>query len=290
MKLPSITDVRVVPGDSGFLIDDGTTSILFDSGFAFTGKQLAENIAGVLGDRSLDYIFLSHSHYDHVLGSAYVANVYPNATVIAGAHTAEVFQKPSARDTMRMLDHKAALSHGVSDYEDLIDTIHVDRIVNDGDSIQCGALQFSILALPGHTKCSIGFYCQDHRLLLATETLGVYFGNGMYLPSYLVGYHMALDSFQRVKQLDIEHILIPHYGLGDKLDAENYLKHAERISIENALAIKNQLLAGKTQDEILSFLEQTQYTKPVSRVYPIDAYHLNTSIMIELIRKEFKLS
>jgi hypothetical protein len=33
-----ITDVRVLPGDSGFLIDDGKTSILYDTGFAFTGE------------------------------------------------------------------------------------------------------------------------------------------------------------------------------------------------------------------------------------------------------------
>ena len=38
-----ITDVRVLPGDSGFLIDDGKTSILYDTGFAFTGEQLAQN-------------------------------------------------------------------------------------------------------------------------------------------------------------------------------------------------------------------------------------------------------
>ena len=34
-----IIDMRVVLGDSGFLLDDGETSILYDTGFAFTGKQ-----------------------------------------------------------------------------------------------------------------------------------------------------------------------------------------------------------------------------------------------------------
>ena len=62
-----ITDVRAVPGDSAFLIDDGTTAVLCDSGFAFTGRAVADNLRQVLGKRTLDYILLTHSHYDHVM-------------------------------------------------------------------------------------------------------------------------------------------------------------------------------------------------------------------------------
>jgi metal-dependent hydrolase (beta-lactamase superfamily II) len=53
-----------------FLIDDGKTSILYDTGFGFTGDKVANNIKAVLKERKLDYIFLTHSHYDHALGSA----------------------------------------------------------------------------------------------------------------------------------------------------------------------------------------------------------------------------
>ena len=44
MEPITITDVRDIPGDSAFLIDDGKTAILYDSGFAFTGCRIAENI------------------------------------------------------------------------------------------------------------------------------------------------------------------------------------------------------------------------------------------------------
>ena len=42
-----ITDVRAISGDSAFLVDDGKTSILYDSGFAFTGAEVAENVKKV---------------------------------------------------------------------------------------------------------------------------------------------------------------------------------------------------------------------------------------------------
>ena len=44
MRELKITDVRALPGDSAFLIDDGKTAILFDTSFAFTGYQVAEKV------------------------------------------------------------------------------------------------------------------------------------------------------------------------------------------------------------------------------------------------------
>ena len=100
----TITDVRALPGDSAFLIDDGQTAILYDTGFGFTAERLAENIRDILGERTLDYIFLTHSHYDHVLGSCYLLRVYPDAKVVAGEYVKKIFSKPTAREKMRALD------------------------------------------------------------------------------------------------------------------------------------------------------------------------------------------
>ena len=52
-----VIDMRIQPGDSGFLIDDSETAILCDSGFGFTGFALADKIRNYLGGRPLDYIF-----------------------------------------------------------------------------------------------------------------------------------------------------------------------------------------------------------------------------------------
>ena len=72
-----VTDVRCQKGDAAFLLDDGKTAVLYDTGFGFTGYNVADNIKKVLGDRPLDYIFLTHSHYDHALGAPYVVRAYP---------------------------------------------------------------------------------------------------------------------------------------------------------------------------------------------------------------------
>lgn len=281
-----VTDVRILPGDSGFLLDDGKTSILFDTSFAFTGYQMADKIKELLGERKLDYIFLSHSHYDHVLGTPYVLMVYPEAKVVAGEYAAKIFTKPTARATMRDLDRKYATTCGVEEYEDLIDELKVDITVNDGDTIRCGDMTFTVVSLPGHTKDSIAFYLQEKKLLLGSETLGVYFGEDTYLPFFLVGYQMSLDSFEKVKSMDIDYMLLPHYGVVDKEETKRFLKNSEWIFRDTAEKIVALYRAGGTVDDALAYYKDRFYKKNVKPTYPINAFNLNTSIMIELIKKE----
>ncbi len=286
MEKLTITDVRAIPGDSAFLIDDGKTSVLYDTGFAFTGYQVADNIKKTLGERNLDYIFLTHSHYDHALGSAYIARRYPETKIVAGAYAEKIFAKPSARAIMRDLDRKFARTCGVSDYEDLIDELRVDICVQDGDVIEAGNMRFTAINLPGHTRCSVGYYLAEKKLLLSSETLGVYLGEDTVLPSYLVGYGMTLDSIQRVEMLSVEHVLIPHFGLLEKEQTKRFLKKSKQVALEVAEEIKSILLAGGTREDAELFFRDKYYTETVKPTYPEAAFQLNTSIMVKLIEQE----
>ena len=282
----TITDVRSVPGDSAFLIDDGETAVLYDTGFGFTGYAVAENVRRVLGDRPLDYILLTHSHYDHALGSVYLRKRYPGVQVVAGAYAQKIFSKPTARAVMRDLDRKAAASCGVTEYEDLIDDLRADISVTDGDIVECGKMRFTAVELPGHTKCSVGYYLAENRLLLASESLGVYCGSGVYLPSFLVGYQMTLDSIRKARKMEIGQMIVPHFGLVSEAEARDYLDNGEKAAWQTAELVRERLKQGETTEEILAYMTQVLYTRVVRPSYPYDAFRMNTEIMINLVRKE----
>ena len=285
-----ITDVRAVVGDSAFLIDDGTTAVLIDSGFGFTGDAVAARIREVLGTRPLDYIFLTHSHYDHVLGAAYVLHAYPNARVVAGEYATRIFAKDSAKAVMRDLDRKFAATCGVTDYPDLADRLRVDIPVADGDEIRAGDMTFIALTLPGHTKCSIGFYLPEQKLLIAPESLGIYDGDKTIMPSYLVGYQMALDSIERVKALEIDSILFPHFGLADKEKSAYFLSAARKSAVDSANKIMEILHAGGSKEDAAQWFENTFYHGKIKEGYPYDAMKLNTGITVALIERELLLA
>ncbi len=286
----NITDMRVLLGDSAFLLDDGETAILYDTGFAFTGEELAQKVKNHLQEddktRNLDYIFLTHSHYDHALGSVYVKELFPDAKIVAGTYAANIFKKDSAKKIMRDLDQKFAAKNGIHQYKDLIDNLQVDIEVTDGQKLQCGKMTFTAIELPGHTKCSVGYYLEEEKLLLGSETTGVYTGSDKIIPSYLVGYEMTLKSFEKVHALNVKNILVPHYGLLSEEETRFYLEQAKRNATETANEILEALKSGKNKPEILAAFKEKYYTPQVQEIYPIDAMELNTNIMINLIEKE----
>lgn len=285
MENIKIIDVRCLKGDAGFLIDDGKTSILYDSGFGFTGFQVAENIKSVLGERKLDYIFLTHSHYDHALGSASVLREYPDAKVVAGTYAAGIFQRDGAKRVMKELDSAFAKTCGVTDYEFLGDELRVDIAVVDGDIINAGTMEFRVISLPGHTRCSIGFYCQDKKLLLSNETLGVYDGEETIVPSYLVSFEDSIESIKKVEQMDVKYLLAPHLGILNEAQTGFFLENMRSASEETALLIRNNLQEGKTTAEIVEILKTEFLHGYIEEIYPEDAANLNFSIMTELLKK-----
>lgn len=281
-----ITDVRVNPGDSAFLLDDGKTSILYDTGFGFTGYEVADKIRDILGDRKLDYIFLTHSHYDHALGSAYILRRYKNATVVAGKYAAEIFQRASAKRVMEELDRKCAVANGVEYGEFLGDELRVDIAADDGDVIQAGDMRFKVLHLPGHTRCSVGFYCEELGLLLSSETIGVYDGDKLIVPSFLVSYKDTLTSIDKVLELKINKLLSPHLGILDEEQTRYFLQNCLESNRSSAQLISSLLEQGLKDDEIIARFKEVYWKGYIRDIYPEDAVDLNTSIMIKLIRTE----
>ncbi len=281
-----VTDVRVQKGDASFLIDDGKTSILYDTGFGFTGNKIVQNIKKVLGDRQLDFIFLTHSHYDHALASANVLRHYPLAKVVAGKYAASVFVREGAKRTMKTLDNNFAKKCGVTEYEFLGDELRVDIAVDEGDIIKSGDMEFKVVNLPGHTHCCVGFYCEQEGLLLAAETLGVYDGEKTVMPIYLVSYGDTISSIEKIEKLNITKILAPHYGLLNKNQTEFYLNNMKPAAQETAQEILYSIKNGLSDEEIIKQYKNKYWHGYMKEIYPADAIELNTSIMIRLIKNE----
>lgn len=283
-----VTDVRVHPGDSAFLLDDGRTAILYDTGFGFTGKAMGEKLKEILRERSLDGILLSHSHYDHVLGSVAVAEAFPMAKIIAGEYTAQVFAREGALRKMKELNGKFAEKCG-ADAEFTGDRLRVDETVKEGDVICLGTMEFRVLELPGHTRCSLGYYCEKEGLLLSAETLGVYDGTDTIVPSFLVSVKQTLQSIDKVLALNVKRLVIPHFGLLNEEETDFFLKNMRSSAEDAAEFLAERIRRGMTTEEIVEDFKQTYRKQYMSAVYPEDAVNLNTSIMVEVVRREYGL-
>ena len=273
-------------GDASFLIDNGKASILYDTGFGFTGYAVAENIKKCLGDRQLDYIFLTHSHYDHALGSAYILRRFPSAKVVAGKYAVDIFKRDGAKRVMKELDYKFAKQCGVTDYEFLGDELKVDIAVDDGDIIEAGDMSFEVISLPGHTRCCVGYYYAKEGLLLSNETLGVYDGDKTILPACLVSFSDTVSSIKKIEERNVKAIVAPHLGLLNEAQTKYFLDNM-RSAVQNiAENFLDSIKSGLSDEDIIKQFKEKYWHGYIKKIYPEDAMTLNTSIMIRLIKNE----
>ena len=162
----------------------------------------------------------------------------------------------------------------------------MDLPVRDGDKIQAGTMEFTVVDLPGHTRCSIAYFLEEEGLLLACETAGVFDGVDTIIPSYLVGYGLALDSIRKMTALPIKQILLPHFGLLDGEKTAFYLQNAEKSAVKTAETIVKILQNGGSHQDAMDYFKKEFYNERIAPTYPVDAMELNTSIMIRLLEKE----
>ena len=147
-----IYPVGSVPGGDGFLLVTPEKSALIDGSFAFTAPKMIQTIKGILKGRPLDYVLLTHTHYDHASCSAYCRAEWAECKVVGSAYGQRVFTRPSAIATMRTLNREAAAAWGVTDYPDMLDNLAVDIVVGDGSVIDMGSLTLEVIETPGDRK------------------------------------------------------------------------------------------------------------------------------------------
>lgn len=282
-----ITQVGGWPGGEAFLIESERAALLLDTGYAFSARCTVENTRKELGEKPLDMIFLTHSHYDHASGCARVKEAYPHAEVVASAEAAAVFMRPNAIKTMQALDDVAAARTRLESDSQVIENIHVDRKVADGDVVRCGDMRIRVMAAPGHTKCSVNLYFEDADLLALCETTGVAPEYPAVQPTYITSYAQTVETLERARALGAKHLFIPHGGLVPDADVQDFFCRARAVVDEAKDIIIREHKAGKDVEGIVEAVARRYYVASLAEYQPYEAFALNFSVLAQRVLLEF---
>lgn len=150
---------------------------------------------------TLDYILLTHGHYDHIIGVASLCRRY-HPVVCASA------------DEMPLL--QSGLYNRSSVHNIRLNSFRVDRLLSDGDVIELGESKITFLLTPGHTAGS-GCYLTEDTLYsgdtVFCETVG-----RTDLPTGNTA--QMMQSVRRIRDLQGDLRVLPGHDIPSSLDHE----------------------------------------------------------------------
>ena len=288
VKMYKITNVGTVSGGEAFLlIADGGTALI-DSGFAFSADDMIKNAERELEGRPLDCILLTHSHYDHASGIPYCREKWPGLKVYAAAYAKKVFDRSGALKTIRDMNDNAASVFGHDSYRVLTDGLYVDVPLTDGDTVNVGNMDFTVIETPGHTRDCISFYCEKEKLILASETTGYPLLPDKVVPTYLVGYAMTIDSIRRLQMLHAEKMLVSHLGVVDRDFIEEFLPKSEIGATKARDMVLDGYARGLDTVALMAMFKNEFYNGDIIRLQPEKAFDLNAYYTVTVIIREYE--
>ena len=188
------------------VIDENTKkACLFDP--AMYDAEIIKAITA--GEITLEYIILTHGHFDHILG----ANSFKEKTgAKIAAHNAENEYVRDPKKSMTSLCGGGA--------------IDVDQYINENDTLDFGDTSFQVIHTPGHTRGSCCFVCEDENVMFTGDTL--FNGSIGRCDFYGGDFDVMLLSLKKIKSLKQNYTVYPGHGDTTTLNNEKaynpYLK------------------------------------------------------------------
>jgi len=273
--------------EGNLLIGKNKTAMI-DCGMQFCAQKTIENVKNALNGRNLDYIFATHTHYDHIGALPMFRAAFPDVKLVTCEVGAAVLQKDTPRRVIRELSATAAGDYGIESIDEYSDdAFFADMIVKDGDVIDLGGISVEVLETPGHTRDSLSFYIPELELLTLSETTGVMFPDGSMYPSYLVGFEVSRDAIERCKKYKFKHLSLPHRGIVDDNAANTYFTKAEEMIEECYNFVTDMHKKSLSDDEMLDLFFKEFGSETLLTFQPRAAFDANARATIACAIREF---
>jgi len=219
-------------------------SVLFDSGYLTHAPQTLELVRHALAGRRLDRLYNTHLHSDHCGGNATLQAHFGCDTFIPAAEEEKVRHWDEDKLTFKATGQQCA-------------RFTVDGVVNPGDVLKLGDVEWQVLGAPGHHAHSVIYYAPEHKLLLSADALwqngfGVIFpeleGDG--------GFAEARATLDLIATLDVKLVVPGHGAMFDDIGPALH-RARRRLDFLSADPVRNAEYAVKVMLKFL-LLERQQ--------------------------------
>jgi uncharacterized membrane protein YkvI/glyoxylase-like metal-dependent hydrolase (beta-lactamase superfamily II) len=276
-------------GGEAILVAGTDKTALIDTGMAYCADRTGDNIQKVLDTLSdsegrpmtLDYIVLTHTHYDHVGGAPTLKRRWPEAVLCGSGYARHVLERDSALKVIRRLGEEARATIGGGGGKPVdVEGLRIERVLADGDILPLGREHLVAMETPGHTNCSMTFVLEPAGLMFASESTGVLEGEEAIHSAVLKSCGDARASLAKCRAYGPSRIISPHYGAVPLHYTDRYWDLFDECLTEENAFILSMRAEGLDEEQMIRRFAHRYWVPERAQEQPKEAFLLNARNII----------
>jgi glyoxylase-like metal-dependent hydrolase (beta-lactamase superfamily II) len=265
-----------------YLLEGNNGSMIVSGGMSYIVSDLLHQFEefGIDEDR-IKKLLILHSHFDHVGIVPFFKRRHPEIKVYASLRGWEILQTDKAILTINAFSRNVAKRMGK---EDVYSTYDLEwrndvsgKAIREGDRIDLGNLEVSILEIPGHSSCCIAAYVPELKALFPTDGGGIPF-NETIVTSGNSNYTKYQQGLEKLKNLDVDYYGADHYGYVIGEEAWEFIPKSIEMAKKNRVLMEQVYRSTRDIDAAAQKLISSFYEENPS-------YFLSPEIFLDVYRQ-----
>lgn len=270
----------------GYIIKGKERSLMIDAGINLMGPAYIASLEKIFGNKkTLDYVFATHSHFDHLGSIPYLKRKLPRLQAGAFERVGTLMKKKSVLDLMTYLsDLQRGFFQNIVGEEDVhIEPVDFEFNLKEGDRFDLGGVTCEVYEVPGHTGDSLAFFIPEIRALFAGEACGIPEGDndGHVQVEFLSSYDDYVLSLDKIIRLQPKLIGMAHMWVFTDDDATDFLQRSLEATPRYRKLIETYLNAENGDiDSAVQSMVKKEYDEKGTIAQPRESYIENLKAQV----------
>jgi 2-aminobenzoylacetyl-CoA thioesterase len=273
-------------------LSKGQKSMIIEGGTSSISILIIEQIEdlGIRPD-SIDYLFLTHTHADHVGAVPYLKWLCPNLEVIGNPIAADLLKnRANIREIVKSDHNIAEIMLSKRQIKELPPELknpvfHIDTVVDEGDVIELGqGVTWKIYNTPGHSSCHTSLFEEKEKIVVIGDATGFYSPEkDSFWPNYFSSLADYCYSIKKLRALPAKKGVLSHNFI-IKEDVPGFLNKALESTENYHLEMLQRVASGEDPDKIA--MDKAKWVNTLTDDFPFDVMHTLSKILIKRSKAE----
>lgn len=177
-----------------YVLEENGNAVLVDTGGIGYRKKIEEKIRSF----RIKFIILTHAHFDHCQNAEYFSKLF-QAPIAMNQKDVDLIQNQEKEKLFaKTFLGKVVLKVSLASFKKVKMDFTPSVFLEDGDSLEKYGISAKVIALPGHTKGSIGIDCKEAGVFVGDALMNMFYPT----ISMLYGnWDMVLQSAEKITKL-----------------------------------------------------------------------------------------